>query len=282
MSPLLFTKFINSLELKFTITILLFIGGKYLYSSLANNHNFQIFEWDMRNLYPYVDNPQISEETLTLICYLPIFYSVFMFFTIVISFYCCGVDYNFNNEIINSIFFNNIFDLSFIYQCLAITMFFTQVIKTEVGMPRPNFFQMCNYQQINTNYTFYLENTSPYQIVNIDNCYTNIDEINDSISSFPSNHASYCFSLATSTFLLLSIKKLPFYNILWISPFVIASYIGISRIQDYYHNISDVIAGALLGFLISIVIFTMYKIEIINRYKDFIIFEEIVQMFSNV
>lgn len=256
-----------------------FIIARYIYSSVASYGSFQIFEWDMRNLYPYVENQHVNTNMLTIICAIPAISSVlslFVFYSMINQPY----DYKVKNFLrVTSINFKTIL---FIYMNLIITIFFTEVIKTEVAMPRPNFFNMCNYQQIRTNYTFYLENTKPYEIANIDNCYANINIIQDAISSFPSAHTSYTFSIAMSAFLLVKLFNLPFTTFTKILPFILSTYVGISRIHDYYHNVWDVLAGALLGCLISLSSFYVFYEQLVehsNNVNKFI--NEIVESHFN-
>ena len=64
-------------------------------------------------------------------------------------------------------------------------------------------------------------------------------------SSFPSAHSATSFSVASATFLLYR-KKLP---ILAVGTVIFAAIVAFSRIWLCVHYLSDVVAGAILGFM---------------------------------
>lgn len=228
--------------------------------------NFIIFEGDYRNMYPYIEQPQVSNENLGIICLIPIIcYLYHIIFQIFVSFLLdrfyqvyfprSKIDWNI---IIKDIAISSYF-LIFSYMTLACTMMFTEVIKNVVAMPRPNFFYICDYQKINSNYTFYLENVmidrdnNYFSIADISKCYADSMRIEDSISSFPSGHSSYTLSIALSCFIFTKYtKRKNIYHIITFMLFFLSFYVGISRIMDYYHNVCDVIFGFFLAICVNI------------------------------
>lgn len=78
--------------------------------------------------------------------------------------------------------------------------------------------------------------------------------VQESSYSFPSGHATFYFALATVAYILN--KKL---GVIF---FLIAAIISVSRIVVGVHYPSDIIAGGLLGIIISIVLFLIFKKKI--------------------
>lgn len=70
-------------------------------------------------------------------------------------------------------------------------------------------------------------------------------------ASFPSGHASFYFALATGVYFIN--KKLGVFS------FLLAFLMGLSRIYCGVHWPSDILAGAVLGILVSWVMFKVYK-----------------------
>jgi undecaprenyl-diphosphatase len=68
---------------------------------------------------------------------------------------------------------------------------------------------------------------------------------------FASSHAANCFALATAFYLLNGNAKLTFFLFIWA---IIVSY---SRIYVGVHFPTDLLAGALVGILVSIVLFAL-------------------------
>lgn len=192
---------------------------------------------------------------------------------------------------------------------LAFTFFFTQVAKTAVGRPRPNFYALCHWDSI------------------AEECEDVSHAVEASaFSSFPSGHTSLCFGglLFTTLFLLSdytvllptpgnafarrpvavavpssaaraatpssvdtrgssfdeeaqlafdeqhglehdgvlgnthvypSRSALRFF--IAMLPTVLAAWVGITRLQDYWHSYADVLAGAVLGGFIAFITFRL-------------------------
>lgn len=131
------------------------------------------------------------------------------------------------------------------YLSLIVTVFFTDLLKIVVGEPRPNFYHYCNYQYINSNITYYQSHATLNHEGDFGNCHGSSHENRDSRSSFPSGHASSCMTSSICIALLLYYCNIQ--TPLVYLPFILGFYVGITRIQDYYHNVYDVLAGWLLG-----------------------------------
>lgn len=258
-----------------TIFAVIFIICRILVNQHGTIGSFQIFQGDYRNMYPYIDEPQVTSEELDIICLIPLFIAIIISLVTVILPECsfvkiwCGSE----DESLYSYLFKVYFNLSIIYLCLTCTMMFTEIIKNVVAMPRPNFMGMCDYKQFDFNYTFYLENIVPGELVNLNDCYANLHDIQDSISSFPSGHSSYTSSIFFSSYLIFQKFKKNNLQILLFGLGFLSLYVGISRIVDYYHNVWDVLFGYFLSAFVNILIFSFceihYKksIDVINPYQ---------------
>ncbi len=73
---------------------------------------------------------------------------------------------------------------------------------------------------------------------------------------FPSGHATNAFGFATLTILLFRNRLYACVICLW------ALFISYSRVYLGVHFISDILAGAILGILIGILVFQLYKITV--------------------
>lgn len=133
-------------------------------------------------------------------------------------------------------------------QSISLTRFLTDFIKRQTGRLRPNFIQLCQY-----NFT-------------TGNC--DAKEIwrhTEGRLSFPSGHSS----LAFAGLLYLSLCMITFFNvgharsfrllrvIFCILPCLLATWVAITRVQDYWHNHSDILAGSILGAYIAVGVFYM-------------------------
>jgi membrane-associated phospholipid phosphatase len=153
----------------------------------------------------------------------------------------------------------------FMISCLmsiALAQFFTNFVKNWAGRLRPDFLDRCQYNN-STNV-----------------CDGGINLIEDGRKSFWSGHASMSF--AGLGFLSIWIGGLVL-NGVWIHhlpsiqpyylrdssirlwrfflptlPLLLASYIAISRTQQYIHFPTDVIAGSLFGSLTAILVYFLY------------------------
>ncbi|SNX86169.1 related to DPP1 - diacylglycerol pyrophosphate phosphatase [Melanopsichium pennsylvanicum] len=141
----------------------------------------------------------------------------------------------------------------------ALTLTVTTIIKVCVGRGRPDLIDRCQPQSGSTNAT-------PYGLVTDTICTVGIDNktLRDGFRSFPSGHASTSFAGLTYLSLYLA-GKLHLFDrrghavTAWLcaTPLMAATLIAVSRTMDYRHHATDVIAGALLGLVIS---YSSYKL----------------------
>ncbi|KAF2948304.1 hypothetical protein DAI22_01g027200 [Oryza sativa Japonica Group] len=137
--------------------------------------------------------------------------------------------------------------LGVLYSVL-ITAVVTTVVKNAVGRPRPDFFWRC-----------FPDGKQLYDQVTGDViCHGEKSFLKDGRKSFPSGHTSWSFAGLGFLSLYLSGKIKVFDRqghvaklCIMILPLLIASLVGISRIDDYRHHWEDVFAGGLLGFIMA-------------------------------
>jgi len=131
---------------------------------------------------------------------------------------------------------------------VLLTGVITVAIKDAVGRPRPDFFWRC-----------FPEGKEVYDKVTgnvICNGAKNV--IKEGYKSFPSGHTSLSFSGLGFLALYLSAKIKVFDRrghvaklCIVFLPFLVACFIGISRVDDYWHHWQDVFAGGLLGGVVA-------------------------------
>lgn len=126
----------------------------------------------------------------------------------------------------------------------------TDIAKYSIGRLRPNFLAVCkpSWDKINCNSGGYIENFT---------CAGEPFQVDESRLSFYSGHSS--FSMYCMMFLVLYIQaRLKSHWARLLRPtiqfFLIATavYVGLSRVSDYKHHWSDVLAGLLQGGLVAI------------------------------
>jgi diacylglycerol diphosphate phosphatase/phosphatidate phosphatase len=137
----------------------------------------------------------------------------------------------------------------------AATLVCTESLKKAIGQPRPNLIAYSGF--VSGTFTSH--------------------KANEAFQSFPSGHASVSFSglLHLSLYLLYLVSSSSFVNKLqrtkfinpaqrnhmWkiliaILPIIVAFYIAVTRVREYYHHTQDVLAGAIIGSVISYATFT--------------------------
>ncbi|XP_059649671.1 lipid phosphate phosphatase 2-like [Cornus florida] len=130
---------------------------------------------------------------------------------------------------------------------VLLTGVLTDSIKNAVGRPRPDFFWRC----------------FPDGIDNYDQwgdviCHGKDSDIKEGHKSFPSGHTSWSFAGLGFLSLYLSGKIKAFDRrghvaklCIVFLPLLVASLVGISRVDDYWHHWQDVFAGGLLGLSVA-------------------------------
>ncbi|KDN44931.1 acid phosphatase/Vanadium-dependent haloperoxidase [Tilletiaria anomala UBC 951] len=142
----------------------------------------------------------------------------------------------------------------------ALTVTATTIIKVTVGRPRPDVIDRCQPPGE-------ASNASPYGLVTDAICTRPVDSsiITDGFRSFPSGHSSTAFAGMAFLSLYLAGKVRLFDHrghaaSAWLVffPMIGATLIAISRLEDYRHHPTDVIAGGILGTIISTTIYHLY------------------------
>jgi diacylglycerol diphosphate phosphatase/phosphatidate phosphatase len=122
---------------------------------------------------------------------------------------------------------------------ITITLLITDVLKFLGGRYRPSYLARCN----------------PNPVSGV--CQNSGKEVIDGQLSFPSGHSSTIFVSWTFLCIYLSAKLGVFSSkggqlwkfILAWSPMAVAFFVAISRTMDYHHHFSDILAGAIIGFV---------------------------------
>ncbi|XP_062110022.1 lipid phosphate phosphatase 2-like [Humulus lupulus] len=128
-----------------------------------------------------------------------------------------------------------------------ITAVLTDSIKNAVGRPRPDFFWRC-----------FPDGKDEYDKWGDVKCHGVASVIKEGHKSFPSGHTSWSFAGLGFLSLYLSGKIQVFDRkghvaklcIIFL-PLLLASLVGISRVDDYWHHWQDVFAGGLLGLVVA-------------------------------
>ncbi|KAG6715126.1 lipid phosphate phosphatase 2-like isoform X2 [Carya illinoinensis] len=130
---------------------------------------------------------------------------------------------------------------------VLITGVITDAIKNAVGRPRPDFFYRC-----------FPDGNELYNQLGDVVCHGKDSDIKEGHKSFPSGHASWSFAGLGFLSLYLSGKIEVFDRkghvaklCIVILPLLVASLVGISRVDDYWHHWQDVFAGGVLGLVVA-------------------------------
>jgi diacylglycerol diphosphate phosphatase/phosphatidate phosphatase len=137
-----------------------------------------------------------------------------------------------------------------------LTSFITDVIKNAVGRPRPDLLSRCKPQK----------GTPAHELVTFHVCTeTNHHVLHDGWRSFPSGHSSSAFSGLGYLSLFMAGQLHVLHPrtdlakaLLSIAPLLGAALIAISRCEDYRHDVWDVTAGSVLGFLVALFSYKRY------------------------
>lgn len=132
---------------------------------------------------------------------------------------------------------------------LSLNGVITDILKVWIARPRPDFLERCGPKP----------GTPMHTLVDISVCTGPLGEsvLIDGLRSTPSGHSSISFSglLYLTLWLLGQFKLLQprsssryIYNYLIVfSPLLLATYVALSRTQDYRHHFADIILGSFLG-----------------------------------
>ncbi|KAJ7943096.1 lipid phosphate phosphatase 2-like [Quillaja saponaria] len=132
---------------------------------------------------------------------------------------------------------------------VLITAVVTDAIKDAVGRPRPDFFWRCFPDGVDTNGYDKLGNVI---------CHGKDSDIREGHKSFPSGHTSWSFAGLGFLSFYLSGKIKVFDRrghvaklCIVILPLLLASLVGVSRVDDYWHHWQDVFTGGLIGLVVA-------------------------------
>jgi membrane-associated phospholipid phosphatase len=214
------------------LTVIVVIGSVLLCVAVEPRHDRAVFE-NFNERYPY------SGETI----------GVVLLFIIIIVIPCAILGFI-------ALIRPRKLELAFAYmslaQVLGLTLFVTEILKIMVARPRPNYFSYVKFDPASN------QATAPKS------------HQKDAKVSFPSGHASNAF--ACGTWISLFLSQLHHGQELWwillvFLPVGIATYIASTRITDYMHHVSDVVAGALLGIGVAVVVFQAQAGRILLQQK---------------
>jgi len=128
-------------------------------------------------------------------------------------------------------------------QALSLTLLVTEALKVTVARPRPNFFSYCGWDP------------------QLKKCTGKASYRRDARLSFPSGHASNAFASGTWMTLFLCALAPRGVELWWILaklvPIFVATFVAATRVTDYMHHVSDVVAGCVLGAGISVLVFAV-------------------------
>eukprot|EP00270_Netrium_digitus_P009842 TRINITY_DN3017_c0_g1_i1.p1 TRINITY_DN3017_c0_g1~~TRINITY_DN3017_c0_g1_i1.p1 ORF type:complete len:279 (-),score=52.49 TRINITY_DN3017_c0_g1_i1:361-1197(-) len=136
---------------------------------------------------------------------------------------------------------------------MALASIVTDGLKLSIGRPRPDFFWRC----FPNNITSFASNGDVI-------CNGVASVIKEGRKSFPSGHSSWsCAGLGFFTFFLMG--KLRVWSgdghiskiIISLLPVFAATGVAVSRVDDYWHNPSDVLTGGLIGLISALVVYLL-------------------------
>ncbi|MCD7454804.1 putative lipid phosphate phosphatase 3, chloroplastic [Datura stramonium] len=130
---------------------------------------------------------------------------------------------------------------------ILITAVITDAIKNAVGRPRPDFFWRC-----------FPDGKDVYDQWGNVICHGKESDIKEGHKSFPSGHTSWSFAGLGFLSLYLAGKIKAFDRrghvaklCIVLLPLLMASLVGISRVDDYWHHWQDVFTGGLIGLIVA-------------------------------
>ena len=159
----------------------------------------------------------------------------------------------------------------FIHITAYVSMFHSYIVncRYSVGRLRPHFFNVCNPDPslCTSDKATYV---SDYNCTASPAMFNNREKAEKEVHlSFPSGHA--CFSVQAATFTIwylqsrssqLPLRETFILPLIQLGVLIMAFYTCISRIMDNKHHPTDVIAGALIGFLIQ-----LFNVVYVTRIK---------------
>ncbi|WLF76827.1 hypothetical protein PVL30_000531 [Lodderomyces elongisporus] len=141
---------------------------------------------------------------------------------------------------------------------ISVTGTVTDILKNWIAQPRPDFLARCGIKpELNSD-----------KLLDISSCSAPLgaNVLLDGLRSTPSGHSSISFvAFAYLTLWILAqyrlISNCPksvYKYILAALPLLLATYIALSRTQDYRHHFFDIIFGSLIGCIFAWLVFRLY------------------------
>ena len=136
--------------------------------------------------------------------------------------------------------------LNSLFTAIGLAETLTTTLKFWVRRPRPNYFALCEFS------------------VDTKQCTAPFHKVVEAQLSFPSGHTSLSFCSMTVLVLWLYQMNKSSGNNKWklflsaLIPWGWATFCGVSRIVDYWHHPSDVLAGCLLGSACATLCYTIH------------------------
>lgn len=143
-----------------------------------------------------------------------------------------------------------------LFVSLSVNGVITDILKNWIGRPRPDFLARCGPTPTTPSNTY----------VGVEVCTAPLGQMYllDGGKSTPSGHASLSFAGLFYLYLwIVGQFKLRRESYLWqhlfaFIPIILASYIGLSRTQDYRHHFLDIILGSGVGISVAVVVYFRY------------------------
>ena len=141
-----------------------------------------------------------------------------------------------------------------LWTALALTFFLTNCVKLMIGRPRPNFAARC------------WPDGHVVGLPGVPSCTGDPHAAKESRKSFPSGHSSLSFSGMGFLSLHLGARLQPWAeatNAPWrllstIAPLLVAGFVALTRVKDYWHHPTDVMAGTALGLACACAAFAQH------------------------
>jgi diacylglycerol diphosphate phosphatase/phosphatidate phosphatase len=149
---------------------------------------------------------------------------------------------------------------------LLLTALITDIIKNFVGRPRPDLVSRCDPQP----------GTLKDELVTIAICTeTEHHKLHDGWRSFPSGHSSFSFAglgwlalfFASQTHCVRARGSL-ILVLLCLTPLMGAALVAVSRLEDYRHDVGDVMVGAVIGCLVTYLNWRRYYPSLLSKWCD--------------
>ncbi|KAJ2599118.1 hypothetical protein GGF39_002369 [Coemansia sp. RSA 1721] len=226
----------------------------WMYLGVTEPH-YQLFSVDDKSIsYPYIP-PEQQTVTVPALFFISIVVPILIVF--VLAF---GIKRNLHDLHVG---------LLGLLMGVSLTLMFTNGLKNVVGRPRPNLLARC--LPVHPKEPLH---DPPQGLSSIDICtQTDMGVLNEGFRSFPSGHTSLAFAGMTYLMYFLAGKLHIFdrqghtyKSFVVFAPLLVAAIVGATRVSDYWHHPSDVIAGALIGlFTATFSYHQYYPVLISNR-----------------